>query len=53
MGTVTNEIGKAIADIKKEKIDFKVDKNGIVHASIENFFDVEKFLKMLKSSCLQ
>ena len=33
-GTVTNEIGKAIADIKKGKIDFKVDKTGIVHAAI-------------------
>ena len=33
-GTVTNEIGKAIEEIKKGKIDFKVDKNGIVHAAI-------------------
>ena len=33
-GTVTNEIGKAITDIKKGKIDFKVDKTGIVHAAI-------------------
>ena len=42
-GTVTNEIVKAIADIKKGKIDFKVDKNGIVHASIGKVsFDVEK-----------
>jgi len=42
-GTVTNEIGKAITDIKKGKIDFKVDKNGIVHASIGKVsFDVEK-----------
>ena len=42
-GTVTNEIGKAIADIKKGKIDFKVDKNGIVHASIGKVsFDVKK-----------
>jgi len=42
-GTVTNEIGKAIVDIKKGKIDFKVDKNGIVHASIGKVsFDVEK-----------
>ena len=41
-GTVTNEIGKAITDIKKGKIDFKVDKNGIVHASIGKVsFDVE------------
>ena len=33
-GTVTNEIGKAIKDVKKGKIDFKVDKNGIIHASV-------------------
>ncbi len=33
-GTVTNEIGKAIQDVKKGKIDFKVEKNGIVHAAI-------------------
>ncbi|MEE2953973.1 MAG: 50S ribosomal protein L1 [Bacteroidota bacterium] len=33
-GTVTNDIGKAIQDVKKGKIDFKVDKNGIVHTAI-------------------
>lgn len=33
-GTVTLEIGKAISDIKSGKIDFKVDKYGIVHAGI-------------------
>ena len=33
-GTVTMDIGKAIKDVKKGKIDFKVEKNGIVHASI-------------------
>lgn len=33
-GTVTVEVGKAIADIKKGKIDFKVDKFGIIHAAI-------------------
>lgn len=33
-GTVTTEVGKAIADIKKGKIDFKVDKFGIIHAAI-------------------
>lgn len=33
-GTVTQDIGKAVADIKKGKIDFKVDKFGIIHASI-------------------
>ena len=33
-GTVTNDIGKAIKDVKKGKIDFKVDKSGIIHASV-------------------
>jgi len=33
-GTVTMEIGKAVEDVKKGKIDFKVDKYGIVHTSI-------------------
>jgi large subunit ribosomal protein L1 len=33
-GTVTMEIGKAISEIKQGKIDFKVDKFGIVHTSI-------------------
>ncbi len=33
-GTVTNDIGKAVRDVKAGKIDFKVDKTGIVHASI-------------------
>ena len=33
-GTVTNDIGKAIEDVKKGKIDFKVDKTGIIHASV-------------------
>ena len=33
-GTVTMEVGKAITDVKGGKIDFKVDKTGIVHASV-------------------
>lgn len=33
-GTVTMEVGKAIAEVKQGKIDFKVDKFGIVHTSI-------------------
>ena len=33
-GTVTTDIKKAVSDVKGGKIDFKVDKNGIVHASI-------------------
>ena len=33
-GTVTNEIGNAVKEVKQGKIDFKVDKSGIVHTSI-------------------
>lgn len=33
-GTVTMEVGKAIKEVKQGKIDFKVDKFGIVHTSI-------------------
>jgi large subunit ribosomal protein L1 len=33
-GTVTMDIGKAVSDVKAGKIDFKVDKTGIVHAPI-------------------
>lgn len=33
-GTVTMDIAKAVREVKQGKIDFKVDKNGIVHTSI-------------------
>ena len=33
-GTVTMEVGKAVTEVKAGKIDFKVDKQGIVHAGI-------------------
>ena len=33
-GTVTMEIGKAVKDVKAGKIDFRVDKYGIIHAAI-------------------
>ncbi|WP_321376496.1 50S ribosomal protein L1 [uncultured Draconibacterium sp.] len=33
-GTVTMEVGKAISEVKQGKIDFKVDKFGIVHTTI-------------------
>ena len=42
-GTVTMDVGKAVSDVKGGKIDFKVDKTGIVHASIGKVsFDAEK-----------
>jgi len=33
-GTVTMEIGKAVNEVKQGKIDFKVDKTGIIHAAV-------------------
>ena len=33
-GTVTMEVGKAVKEVKMGKIDFKVDKSGIIHTSI-------------------
>lgn len=33
-GTVTLDVGKAVNEVKAGKIDFKVDKTGIIHASI-------------------
>jgi large subunit ribosomal protein L1 len=42
-GTVTMEVGKAVTDSKGGKIDFKVDKAGIVHAGIgKASFDANK-----------
>ena len=42
-GTVSDDIGKAVTEVKAGKIDFKVDKFGIVHASIGRVsFDADK-----------
>ena len=42
-GTVTMDVAKAVKDVKGGKIDFKVDKTGIVHASIGKVsFDAQK-----------
>lgn len=42
-GTVTMEIGTAVKDVKAGKIDFKVDKFGIIHAGIgKNSFTKEQ-----------
>jgi large subunit ribosomal protein L1 len=42
-GTVTNDVGKAVTDVKGGKIDFKVDKTGIIHASVGKVsFDAQK-----------
>lgn len=54
-GTVTNEVGTAVKEVKQGKIDFKVDKTGIVHTSVgkvsfnaEQIFDnVKEFVSTL------
>jgi large subunit ribosomal protein L1 len=44
-GTVTMDVAKAVREVKAGKIDFKVDKTGIVHAAIGKVsFDADKIL---------
>jgi large subunit ribosomal protein L1 len=48
-GTVTMDVGKAVSDVKSGKIDFKVDKTGIVHAAIgKASFDAQKIAENAK-----
>ena len=48
-GTVTMEIGKAVTDIKAGKIDFKVDKFGIIHTTIGRAsFEADKLVENAK-----
>jgi large subunit ribosomal protein L1 len=60
-GTVTTEVGKAVTEVKAGKIDFKVDKTGIIHASVgkvtfdsqmlsENAIELVQVLHKLKPS---
>jgi large subunit ribosomal protein L1 len=45
-GTVTMDIGKAVKEVKQGKIDFKVDKTGIIHASIGKVsFEPQKIIE--------
>ncbi len=45
-GTVTMEIGKAVTEVKAGKIDFKVDKYGIVHTTIGRAsFEADKLVE--------
>ena len=42
-GTVTMDVSKAVKEVKAGKIDFKVDKTGIIHAAVaKTSFDVDK-----------
>ncbi|MBR9917100.1 50S ribosomal protein L1 [bacterium] len=48
-GTVTMDIGKAVTEVKAGKIDFKVDKTGIIHTSIgKASFDIDKIYENAK-----
>jgi large subunit ribosomal protein L1 len=48
-GTVTNDIGQAVKEVKQGKIDFKVDKTGIVHTSVGKVsFEAEKIVDNAK-----
>lgn len=48
-GTVTMDVAKAVKEVKQGKIDFKVDKTGIVHASIGKVsFDAQKIMENAK-----
>lgn len=60
-GTVTTDVGKAVTEVKGGKIDFKVDKTGIIHTSIgkasfpaekiyENALEVLQTISKLKPS---
>ena len=44
-GTVTMEVGKAVSDVKAGKIDFRVDRYGIVHAVIGKVSFTPEMLK--------
>ncbi len=45
-GTVTMDVAKAVSEVKAGKIDFKVDKFGIIHTSIGRAsFDADKILE--------
>ena len=49
-GTVTNNIKDAVSEVKKGKIEFRVDKNGIIHTIIgKSSFDKIKLIENCKT----
>lgn len=52
-GTVTMDVAKAVKEVKQGKIDFKVDKSGIVHTSIGRCLSLQiRFVIMRKNLSL-
>jgi large subunit ribosomal protein L1 len=50
LGTVTFEVGKTVGEMKSGRIEFKVDKTGIVHASVgKTSFGKDKLMDNLKA----
>ena len=50
LGTVTFDVARAVTEIKAGKIDFKVDKTGIVHAAVGKMdFGIEKLMENVAS----
>ena len=52
-GTVTMDVAKAVKEVKQGKIDFKVDKSGIVHTSIVRFLLLLSKLHRMRKSLFQ
>lgn len=49
VGTVTMEVGKAVEEVKKGKIDFKVDKYGIIHSAVGKVsFEPKKIVENIR-----
>ena len=49
-GTVTNDVGQAVKEVKAGKISFRVEKGGIVHAMVgKASFDADKLVDNIKS----
>jgi large subunit ribosomal protein L1 len=49
-GTVTNDVGQAVQEVKAGKISFRVDKSGIVHAMVGKVnFDADKLVENIES----
>jgi large subunit ribosomal protein L1 len=53
-GTVTMDVAKAVKEVKAGKIEFRVDKTGIVHTSLGKLnFEAEKLVENAKAFLIQ